>query len=126
MRDPQDFHGHIVYVVRGADQQGQWECKRRYNEFYLLQECLAKRWPGLVLPQVPPKKAIGNKDIVFLQERRFYLERFVRKLSAFDFIINGEEFQLFCRPQGLDVEKSLQRLAKLSSSQLFDRLSTAL
>ena len=68
---------------------------------------------------------MGNKDIVFLQERRFYLERFVRKLSSFDFIIDGEEFQVFARPQGLDVEKSLSRLVKMSSTQLFERLQKA-
>ena len=98
VRDPEDFHGHIVYHVTGADLQGSWECKRRYNEFYLLQDALAKRWPGIVIPQVPPKKAMGNKDKVFLAERRFYLERFMRKLSRYDFIINSQEFQIFCRP----------------------------
>ena len=125
VRDPQDFHGHIVYVVKGKDNQGEWECKRRFNEFFVLYDALVKRWPGIVLPQIPPKKAMGNKDIIFLQERRFYLERFLRKLSQYDFIINSEEFQLFCRPQGLDVEKSLTRLIKMSSSQLFDRLKEA-
>ena len=40
VRDPQDFHGHIVYVVKGNDNQGEWECKRRYNEFFVLFECL--------------------------------------------------------------------------------------
>ena len=122
MRDPQDFNGHIVYNVRGKDQQGEWECKRRYNEFFLLQECLAKRWPSIVLPLVPPKKAVGNKDLIFLQERRFYLERFLRKLAQYDFIINSQEFQIFARPQGLEVDKSLSRLPKMSSSQLYDRL----
>ena len=92
VRDPQDFHGHIVSVVKGKDLQGEWECKRRYNEFYLLQEALCKRWPGIVLPMVPPKKAVGNKDLVFLQERRFYLERFLRKMARYEFIINSQEF----------------------------------
>ena len=92
VRDPQDFHGHIVYDVKGYDLQGAFECKRRYNEFYILQEALQKRWPGIVLPQVPPKKAMGNKDVIFLQERRFYLERFMRKMARFDFIINSQEF----------------------------------
>ena len=122
MRDPQDHGGHIVYVVKGKDAQGEFEVKRRFNEFFLLSECLVKRWPGILLPQMPPKKAMGNKDIVFLQERRFYLERYLRKLSSYEFIIDGEEFQVFARPQGLDVEKSLQRLVKMSSSQLVERL----
>ena len=69
-----------------------------------------------MLPQCPPKKAMGNKDIIFLQERRFYLERFMRKLSAYDFIVNSEEFLLFSRPQGLDVEKSMGKMVKMSSN----------
>lgn len=68
---------------------------------------------------------MGNKDIIFLQERRFYLERFLRKLSQYDFIINGEEFQVFSRPQGLDVEKSLSRLVKMTSSQMYERIKNA-
>ena len=68
---------------------------------------------------------MGNKDIVFLQERRFYLERYMKKLARYDFIINSQEFQIFARPQGLDVEKSLSKLPKLSSAQLYDRLKEA-
>jgi len=68
---------------------------------------------------------MGNKDTIFLQERRFYLERFMRKMSRYDFIINSQEFQIFARPQGLEVEKSLNKLPKLSSSQLYDRLKEA-
>lgn len=125
VRDPQDFHGHIVYVVKGRDNEGPWEAKRRFNEFYILYETLRKRWPGIILPLCPPKKAMGNKDIIFLQERRFYLERFMRKICVYDFIINSEEFLLFSRPQGLDVEKSMSKMVKLSSNQLFERLRDA-
>lgn len=89
VRDPQDSGGHIVYNVKGVDLQGEFEGQRRYNEFYVLQEALSKRWPGIAIPLTPPKKAVGNKDTVFLQERRFYLERFIRKLARYDFIING-------------------------------------
>jgi hypothetical protein len=28
------------------------------------------------VPNIPPKKAVGNKDIGFVVERRYYLERF--------------------------------------------------
>ena len=125
VRDPQDFHGHIVYVVKGRDNEGPWECKRRFNEFYILYDTLRKRWPGIILPLCPPKKAVGNKDIIFLQERRFYLERFMRKICVYDFIINSEEFLLFSRPQGLDVEKSMSKMVKLSSNQLYERLRDA-
>lgn len=111
--------------MKGRDNEGLWECKRRFNEFYILYETLHKRWPGIILPLCPPKKAVGNKDIIFLQERRFYLERFMRKICVYDFIINSEEFLLFSRPSGVDVEKSMTKMAKLSSNQLFERLRDA-
>ena len=68
---------------------------------------------------------MGNKDIIFLQERRFYLERFLRKISQYDFIINSEEFLAFSRPQGTNIEGQLKALVKMSSSQTYDRLSVA-
>jgi hypothetical protein len=89
VKNPQDNGGHIAYEVRGKDRLGAWDCKRRYNEFFLLHEILTKRFPGVPIPLVPPKQAIGNKDNTFIQDRTFYLQRFLRKLSRFDFIIES-------------------------------------
>ena len=66
VRNPQDFNGHIVYEVKGRDEQGEFEAKRRYNEFYSLHEKLTARWPGCLIPRIPAKKAVGNKDLVFI------------------------------------------------------------
>lgn len=127
VKDPHDQGGHIVYDVHGYDKEGEWEGLRRYNEFFVLHETIAKRWPGVPIPSVPPKKAIGNKDLVFIQERRFYLEQFLRKLTRFPFIINGPEFQTFARPmQGLKIEAGLQMLGKLPVQQQYETLKEAL
>ena len=40
----------------------------------------------------------------------------MRKICVYDFILNSEEFLLFSRPQANDVEKSMSRMAKLSSN----------
>jgi hypothetical protein len=53
--NPQDMAGSIHYEVKGRDRQGPWEGKRRYNEFFLLQETLARRFPGVPLPILPEK-----------------------------------------------------------------------
>ena len=108
--NPQMKSGHIEYTCKGSDSQGNWEADRRFNQFYKLVEQLEKRWPGIPIPTLPPKKAIGNKDLKFINERRFYLERFLKKISAFPFIINSEEFLIFSRPNG-DIEKLLGKLA---------------
>lgn len=107
--NPQIKNGHVEYSCKGQDDNGTWEGDRRFNEFYKMVEQLDKRWPGIPIPTLPPKKVIGNKDLKFINERRFYLERFLKKLSAFKYIINSEEFQVFARPQG-DIEKTLSKL----------------
>jgi len=71
---------------------------------------------------MPKNKVIGAKDIQFLQDRTFYLQRFLRKCARFEFIIESQEFQLFSRPQGLSIEKSLKGLMPLSSAAKFDRI----
>ena len=124
VKNPQDNGGHITYDTRGKDRQGNWEAKRRYNDFFELHEMLTKRFPGIPIPIVPPKKAIGNKDLTFIQDRTFYLQRFLRKLARFDFIIESQEFLAFSRPtMGFTVEKAMQRLMPMSTIQLFDRIS---
>ena len=57
---PEERGSHIQYLVKGKDKQGPWEGVRRYSQFYELAEVLKHRWPGIYLPRLPPKKAIGN------------------------------------------------------------------
>ena len=60
----------------------------------------------------------------FIIERRYYLERFLRKLAKFDFLVNSDEFLVFARPNG-DIEKMLQRLTKLPTLTCCDRIRKA-
>lgn len=118
---PQLHGSHIVYHVMGVDKQGPWEGTRRYNQFHCLHEALTKRWPGISIPKLPSKKAIGNKEVKFIYERKFYLERFLRKCAKFDFIINSEEFRIFARPASGDIEKMLDRLPRIPSGTMIER-----
>ena len=53
----------------------------RYNEFHLLRQVIRANWPGIYIPSLPAKKVIGNKDVRFIIERRFFIERFYLQLS---------------------------------------------
>jgi len=112
---PLEKGSHMQYLVKGADKQGPWDGLRRYSHFHELLEVLRARWPGIYLPRLPPKKAIGNYQTEFLQQRRYFLERFVRRIGFLPFIVNSEEFICFSRPQG-DIEKILARMTKLPTS----------
>jgi hypothetical protein len=92
VKDPKEQSGTIMYQCAGYDSLGEWDGPRRYSDFHCLHETISKRWPGVPIPSIPPKKAIGNKDMVFIQERRFYLEQFMRKLTRFKFVIEAPEF----------------------------------
>ena len=118
VKNPQDNGGHVTYEVRGRDEIGIWEVKRRYNCFYYLREVLCKRFPAIPIPLVPPKKAIGNKDVYFLQDRTFYLQRFIRKLARWDFILNSAEFHCFSRSE--NPERSFAALKPLSMVELLE------
>ena len=86
---------------------------------------MIQRWPGICISRLPPKKAIGRYETVFLKERRIFLERFLRKCGKYDFIINSEEFLIFSRPNG-DIEKVFSRLNKIPTSSMIERFRTAL
>lgn len=75
----------------------------------------------MVIPKIPTKKAIGNKEVKFIYERKFYLERFLRKCAKFDFLINSEEFRIFARPASGDVEKMLERLPRVPYGTMIER-----
>lgn len=108
VNNPQLTGGSISYFCKGVDKQGPWEGNRRYRHFHALSEALKTRWPGVAIPKLPPKKAIvsegmsnrlqNNKELKFIHERRYYLERFLRNCGKMEHIINSEEFIAFSRP----------------------------
>lgn len=90
---------YVVYFTKGVDQKGfRWEANRRYNEFFSLREKMATSWPGLYIPWIPGKKLLGNRDVKFIVERRYFLERFYMQMSRFEYLLYGQEWQIFCRP----------------------------
>ncbi len=82
---------------------------------------MCNRWPGMFIPRVPPKQAIGNKDMKFIIERRYYLERFLRKIAKYDFLLNSDEFTMFSRPNG-EIEKLLSKIPKLPTATIIERV----
>jgi hypothetical protein len=130
VRDPVAVGSVIKYVVSGADKQGQFTAQRRYNEFETLRRALYERWPGCYIPSIPEKVTVNinvdkmtmqsNKDAAFVEERRSLLERFIREISMFDFLIESKEFQIFARGQG-EVTDQLEKLPKQSPTEILEK-----
>ena len=54
---------------------------------------------------------MDNKDNKFIEERRLLLERFMKELAKFDYLVFSKEFKIFSREKG-DIEKILNALIK--------------
>ncbi|XP_062270346.1 sorting nexin-29 isoform X2 [Platichthys flesus] len=69
------YHVYQVYI-RILDNE--WNVYRRYTEFRELHNHLRGQFPQVDTFNFPPKKAIGNKDAKFVEERRKQLQGYLR------------------------------------------------
>mmetsp|Transcript_48352 Transcript_48352/g.35540 ORF Transcript_48352/g.35540 Transcript_48352/m.35540 type:complete len:238 (-) Transcript_48352:225-938(-) len=122
VKNPTDYNGHIVYDVKGVDKDGIFDGRRRYNDFLAFRNLLVTRFPGLCIPRIPPKKAIGNKEFNFLQERMCYLDRFLKKVCTNPMIYQSDEMFFFSRPTGTEVGKAIERVQRLTFAQKLEKI----
>jgi sorting nexin-1/2 len=54
---------------------------RRYSDFLWLYDRLHADRPGSVVPTLPEKQPVGRFSPTFVEERRFHLERFLRRVA---------------------------------------------
>ncbi|XP_069501695.1 sorting nexin-29 isoform X2 [Ambystoma mexicanum] len=71
------FHVYQVYVRIRDDE---WNVYRRYTEFRRLHRELQSKYHQVRAFNFPPKKAIGNKDAKFVEERRKQLQNYLRNV----------------------------------------------
>lgn len=94
-------NGKIYYSISGYDKDGYfYNVEKRYNDFKTLHDWLSWRFLGLYVPEVPPKKAIGNKDSKFIEERRFQLEDFLHNLTRHQYLYKSDDFRTWVRSTG--------------------------
>ena len=104
----------------GCDHLGDFEVYRRYKQFDLLRNVLHSRFLGLYVPPIPEKKALGNTDEAFVQERMYFLEKFMKDIAGLPYLYESQEFATFLRPAG-DLENCFNQLPLLSTDQMLAR-----
>ena len=97
--DPTRNQNHkIEYQISGYDKQGFFEnLKKRYSDFYKLDEALNLTFCGLYLPILPSKKAMKNKDDNFIEERRHDLQVYLYNIIKHPYLRNSDEFTKFVK-----------------------------
>ena len=114
---------HVQYSLMGTDIQE--ALKRRYSDFNALHEKLLERWPGIFVPNIPPKVVVGNLDADIIAYRIRLLNRFCLDLSNIKYLYESEEVKLF-QSNSNDVAKAIEKLPKLTYSQILENYKKAL
>lgn len=110
---------YVTYTLAGRS-INQDHLIRRFSDFFALREKLVERWPGIFIPSIPPKKAVGNLEPKNVEHRMRKLNDFCYKLSHYSFLMNSEEVQMFQTATG-DCGKAITALPKLSYTDILQK-----
>ncbi|KAI8855171.1 Vps5 C terminal like-domain-containing protein [Chytridium lagenaria] len=108
---------HVSYKVRTKTNAPgfrnlDFTVSRRYRDFLWLYNQLTNRYPGVIIPPVPEKHAIGRFQDDFVESRRFALERCVRKIVSHPLLQLDEDVKLFLESESFAVDKRRDESAK--------------
>ncbi|KAM4697780.1 LOW QUALITY PROTEIN: sorting nexin-29 [Rhinophrynus dorsalis] len=119
------FHVYQVYIRIKDDE---WNIYRRYAEFRSLHHKLQTKYPQVRTFQFPPKKAIGNKDAKFVEERRKQLQNYLRNVmnkiiqTVPDFVAKpNKEGLTQLIPFFTDMQGTAEQSSKTSRSKVASR-----
>eukprot|EP00331_Platyophrya_macrostoma_P027895 CAMPEP_0176452576 /NCGR_PEP_ID=MMETSP0127-20121128/28628_1 /TAXON_ID=938130 /ORGANISM="Platyophrya macrostoma, Strain WH" /LENGTH=432 /DNA_ID=CAMNT_0017841077 /DNA_START=19 /DNA_END=1313 /DNA_ORIENTATION=- len=121
VRDGKLGSKHVVYRIKGKDQEGAFEIFRRYSDFDTLRELLLVRWPGTVIPPIPSKKSVGNMEAWFVKDRMKFLEAFLIRVSEMPHLYYSEEFQIFLKNPTQDLEKAFTSAKKVTTQEIVEK-----
>jgi len=87
---------------------------RRYSDFVWLYDRLAKERAGAILPSLPEKQAVARFSPEFVEERRYHLELFLRRVAVHPELYDAPSFVIFLRAD--DVTFHAAKNAKVSGT----------
>ena len=96
---------------------------RRYSDFFALNKKFYQRWPGILLPNIPPKVYISNLKDNVINLRINLINKFLLNISNTDYLLNSDEMKCFLDDIS-NIPKSLDYLPKLSYEDILKKYST--
>ncbi|KAG1055222.1 hypothetical protein G6F43_002805 [Rhizopus delemar] len=118
IEDPQKvgdaINAHIVYKVRTktnspAFRSSEFIVARRYRDFLWLYNQLTLGNPGVIVPPVPEKHALGRFQDDFVESRRVALERCLQKIVAHPMLYGDPDLKVFLESESFNIEKRQRR-----------------
>lgn len=112
---------HHKYWLRGTYQDKEFKKWRRFRHFDKLRDILVIKYPALYVPPLPKKKAINNLSEDNTQERCFVLNRFIKQLVLCPYLLESEEFRVFCTSDTVEAELNTIKFDR-STEGLLERI----
>ena len=101
---------YISYTMKGKKIKNQIE--RRYREFDYLRIKIQEKFPGIIIPNLPHKQIIGEKQKKIIDMRIEQLNRFCYKISKLPFYNFINEIEIFLQNSNNEIIKSLDNISK--------------
>ena len=117
--EKKSFKNYIVYNLLGSEINNS-SILRRYSDFFSLREKLKENWPGIYIPNIPPKKLIGNTNEKLISNRMRLLNAFCFKLSKIPYLFKSDEVKIFKTCQS-DISKEFEKMKKIGKREIFLR-----
>ena len=92
--------------------------QRRYRDFLWLYNQLTTHNPGVIVPPVSEKHALGRFQDEFVESRRIALERCLRKMTAHPMLYGDPDLKLFLESESLVAEVTEEWMAWFSAYYL--------
>lgn len=81
---------------------------RRYSDFLWLYERLHKERAGAIIPPLPEKQTVARFSIAFIEERRSFLERFLRRVAVHPELYDAPSLDTFLRADDVSFHAAKQ------------------
>lgn len=90
---------------------------RRYRDFDALRSKLMENWPGVYIPNIPHKQAVGANNREVIEMRMEQINRFLLKLSQLPHLFNSDELSQFLKDTP-DTQKSINSMPNQSYGEI--------
>ena len=101
---------YTSYTMKGKRIKNSIE--RRYKEFDYLRIKIQEKFPGIIIPNLPHKQIIGEKQKKIIDMRIEQINRFCYKISKLPFYNFISEIEVFLQNSNNDIIKSLDNISK--------------
>ena len=101
---------YTSYTMKGKRIKNSIE--RRYKEFDYLRIKIQEKFPGIIIPNLPHKQIIGEKQKKIIDMRIEQINRFCYKISKLPFYNFISEIEVFLQNSNNDIIKSLDNINK--------------